>query len=62
MAILAVESFVAYGFFVETKGKALEEIAVIFDEERADVRVDDMKHTGVNVEEAELADEKARSG
>lgn len=38
VAILAVESFVAYGWFLETKGKALEEIAVIFDGGEADVR------------------------
>lgn len=31
VAVLAVESCVAYGFFMETKGKTLEEIAVIFD-------------------------------
>ncbi|KAH7012459.1 general substrate transporter [Microdochium trichocladiopsis] len=40
VAILAVESFIAYGWFLETKGKALEEIAVIFDGEAADVRVE----------------------
>lgn len=34
--ILAVESFIAYGWFVETKGKALEEIAIIFDKEAAE--------------------------
>jgi MFS family permease len=33
VAVLAVESFIAYGWFLETKGKALEEIAVIFDGE-----------------------------
>jgi hypothetical protein len=36
---LVIESFIAYGWFIETKGKALEEIAVIFDGEKADVRV-----------------------
>ncbi|KAI0383485.1 general substrate transporter [Hypomontagnella monticulosa] len=40
VAILAAESFIAYGWFLETKGKALEEIAVIFDGEQADVRVE----------------------
>ncbi|KAK9418242.1 putative Hexose transporter protein [Seiridium unicorne] len=40
VAILAVESFIAYGWFLETKGKALEEIAVIFDGEKADVRTE----------------------
>lgn len=40
VAILAVESFIAYGWFLETKGKALEEIAVIFDGEQADVRAE----------------------
>ncbi|KAF7558142.1 hypothetical protein G7Z17_g2 [Cylindrodendrum hubeiense] len=33
VAVLAVESFIAYGWFVETKGKTLEEIAVIFDDD-----------------------------
>ncbi|KAH7018458.1 lactose permease [Microdochium trichocladiopsis] len=40
VAILAVESFIAYGWFLETKGKALEEIAVIFDGDAADVRIE----------------------
>ncbi|EEY17442.1 lactose permease [Verticillium alfalfae VaMs.102] len=55
VAILAVESFIAYGWFLETKGKALEEIAVIFDGEAADVRMDDgHKLEGlVDVEETE---------
>ncbi|KAI6780844.1 uncharacterized protein J7T54_007323 [Emericellopsis cladophorae] len=39
VAVLAVESFIAYGWFLETKGKALEEIAEIFDGEAANVRV-----------------------
>ncbi|UQC87169.1 lactose permease [Colletotrichum lupini] len=39
VAILAVEACVAYGWFLETKGKALEEIAVIFDGEEANVRI-----------------------
>jgi MFS family permease len=38
VASLAMESFIAYGWFLETKGKALEEIAIIFDGESADVR------------------------
>lgn len=41
VAVLAVESFVAYGWFLETKGKALEEIAVIFDGHHADVTQDE---------------------
>ncbi|QGI83742.1 hypothetical protein CEK25_010471 [Fusarium fujikuroi] len=41
VAVLLVESFIAYGWFLETKGKALEEIAVIFDGEAADVTVDE---------------------
>lgn len=38
VVILAIECFIAYGWFVETKGKALEEIAVIFDGAQADVK------------------------
>ncbi|KAM0278782.1 hypothetical protein ACHAQH_004973 [Verticillium albo-atrum] len=55
VAILAVESFIAYGWFLETKGKALEEIAVIFDGEAADVRMDEGKKMEgvVDVEETE---------
>ncbi|KAG4266716.1 hypothetical protein FPRO04_13188 [Fusarium proliferatum] len=41
VAVLIVESFIAYGWFLETKGKALEEIAVIFDGEAADVTVEE---------------------
>lgn len=37
VAILAVESFIAYSWFIETKGKALEEIAVLFDKEQAEI-------------------------
>lgn len=37
VAVLAVESLIAYGWFIETKGKALEEIAVIFDGEESNV-------------------------
>lgn len=40
VVILAIESFIAYGWFLETKGKALEEIAMIFDGEEADVKAE----------------------
>ncbi|KAH6662929.1 general substrate transporter [Plectosphaerella plurivora] len=43
VAILAVECFIAYGWFIETKGKALEEISVLFDGKDASVQVDDRK-------------------
>ncbi|KAH6695536.1 general substrate transporter [Plectosphaerella plurivora] len=55
VVILAVESFIAYGWFLETKGKALEEIAVIFDGESADVRVPESK---LVVEESENVERK----
>ncbi|TDZ32841.1 Lactose permease [Colletotrichum spinosum] len=58
VAILAVESFVAYGWFLETKGKALEEIAVIFDGEEANVRLDEDGKRPVDVEETEHATTK----
>ncbi|KAJ0370611.1 hypothetical protein COL26b_009902 [Colletotrichum chrysophilum] len=60
VVILAVESFIAYGWFLETKGKALEEIAVIFDGEQANVRLDEGgKGDGpVDVEESEHATTK----
>ncbi|GKT51599.1 lactose permease [Colletotrichum spaethianum] len=60
VAILAVESFVAYGWFLETKGKALEEIAVIFDGEDANVRMNESgKGEGPDdVEETEHATSK----
>jgi MFS family permease len=62
VAILVAESFIAYGWFLETKGKALEEIAVIFDGESADVRLDaEAAKAGdatVIVEEAENVDRK----
>lgn len=62
VAILAVESFIAYGWFLETKGKALEEIAVIFDGENADVRVEAEASKAVmelgSVEESEDAHKK----
>lgn len=38
VVILVVESIIAYGWFIETKGRALEEIAVLFDGEEADVQ------------------------
>ncbi|EEU33934.1 uncharacterized protein NECHADRAFT_89031 [Fusarium vanettenii 77-13-4] len=57
VAILAVESFIAYGWFLETKGKALEEIAVIFDGEAADVRLTELKNDGV-VEQDENVERK----
>ncbi|KAF6809051.1 lactose permease [Colletotrichum plurivorum] len=57
VAILAVESFVAYGWFLETKGKALEEIAVIFDGEDANVRAHE-SGKGDDVEETEHATSK----
>lgn len=37
VAILSVESFIAYGWFIETKGKALEEIALLFDKDQVEV-------------------------
>lgn len=43
VAILAVECFIAYGWFIETKGKALEDISVLFDGKDASVQVDDSK-------------------
>jgi MFS family permease len=55
VVILAVESFIAYGWFLETKGKALEEIAVIFDGESADVRVAEGK---LAIEETENVERK----
>ncbi|RBR24852.1 uncharacterized protein FIESC28_02342 [Fusarium coffeatum] len=48
VAVLVVESFIAYGWFLETKGKALEEIAVIFNGESADVTDIAIKSKGVN--------------
>lgn len=39
IAILVVESLIAYGWFIETQGKTLEEIAVLFDGDQADVAV-----------------------
>lgn len=62
VAILAVESFIAYGWFLETKGKALEEIAVIFDGEQADVRAETVgakaEMMPTSVEETEHAHRK----
>ncbi|KAK7755350.1 hypothetical protein SLS62_002576 [Diatrype stigma] len=37
--VKSMATFIAYGWFLETKGKAMEEIAVIFDGRGADVRV-----------------------
>lgn len=48
VVILAVESFIAYGFFVETKGRGLEEIAVIFDGDDADVKAVALEKTEKN--------------
>ncbi|KAM0335308.1 hypothetical protein ACHAQA_000353 [Verticillium albo-atrum] len=54
VAILAVECFIAYGWFIETKGKALEEISVLFDGKDASVQLEDRKQVDmVEVEEAE---------
>lgn len=60
VAILAVEACIAYGWFLETKGKALEEIAVIFDGEEANVRIaENGKGDGpIDVEETEHATSK----
>ncbi|KAH6616812.1 general substrate transporter [Boeremia exigua] len=59
VVILLVESFIAYGWFLETKGKALEEIAVIFDGEAADVMVPGGKAVAGVVEQIENAERKA---
>lgn len=60
VVILAIESFIAYGWFIETKGKALEEIAVLFDKDQAEVfEVEMAKTEGViGVEEREEAEKK----
>ncbi|KAK1725528.1 lactose permease [Colletotrichum acutatum] len=60
VAILAVEACIAYGWFLETKGKALEEIAVIFDGEEANVRIAEngKGHGPIEVEETEHATSK----
>ncbi|RDW63610.1 hypothetical protein BP6252_11155 [Coleophoma cylindrospora] len=56
VVILAIESFIAYGWFVETKGRALEEIAVLFDGEQADVQVlAKADNEGIHVENREFA-------
>ncbi|RDW59092.1 hypothetical protein BP5796_12016 [Coleophoma crateriformis] len=56
VVILAIESFIAYGWFVETKGRALEEIAVLFDGDQADVQVLAKADTeGIHVENREFA-------
>lgn len=59
VVILAVESFIAYGWFLETKGKALEEIAVIFDGDSADVRVPEGKLASGVVEQSENVERKS---
>ncbi|KAL6407564.1 uncharacterized protein AUP68_08583 [Ilyonectria robusta] len=53
--ILAVESFIAYGWFVETKGKTLEEIAVIFDGAEGDCVAGAKTSKVIHVEETENA-------
>lgn len=53
VAVLVVESVIAYGWFVETKGKALEEIAVIFDGEEAAPLREDLKLGDTTVVEEE---------
>lgn len=55
VAILAVESFIAYGWFVETKGKTLEEIAVIFDGAEGDCVASAKTSKVIHVEETENA-------
>ena len=60
VAILAVESFIAYGWFIETKGKALEEIAMLFgDEDIETVAVKKLDPSGeVSVETEEYTPPK----
>lgn len=60
VAILAVESLIAYGWFIETKGKALEEIAVLFDGEEARLIDGDKKgdDTTINLELVDVAERK----
>ncbi|KAH7166560.1 lactose permease [Dactylonectria macrodidyma] len=59
VAVLAVESFIAYGWFVETKGKTLEEIAVIFDGPEGDHAAGAKASKVMHVEETEIADAQA---
>jgi hypothetical protein len=62
--ILALESFIAYGWFLETKGKGLEEIAVLFDGADADHLVKELASSDkkeVQIVEHE-EDSKAISG
>lgn len=40
VVILVIESIIAYGWFVETRGRSLEEIKEIFDGEEESVRLD----------------------
>ncbi|KAH7011014.1 general substrate transporter [Ilyonectria destructans] len=56
VVILAVESFIAYGWFVETKGKTLEEIAVIFDGAEVDCVAGAKTSKVIYVEETENTD------
>lgn len=60
VVILAIESFIAYGWFIETKGKALEEIAVLFDKEQAEVLEVEMAKTEgmIGIEEQEEVEKK----
>lgn len=60
VVILAIESFIAYGWFIETKGKALEEIAVLFDKDQAEVLEVEMAKTEgvIGVEEREEVEKK----
>jgi MFS family permease len=56
IVVLAVESFIAYGWFVETKGRTLEEIAIIFDGDVGDVTAGAEKSKAMHVEEREDVD------
>lgn len=53
VAVLAVESFIAYGFFLETKGKTLEEIAIIFDGEEV-MGVLNHKNVGAKILDSDI--------
>ncbi len=54
VVILVIESVIAYGWFLETKGMSLEEIAVLFDGEEADIRADVNQKVDVVVIEDEV--------
>jgi hypothetical protein len=59
VAIIAVECFIAYGWFIETKGKALEEISVLFDGKDASVQVDERKQADMlEVEDSGVPEKK----